>query len=135
MGEVRGGEFVLCGRNAVWKGLQGDVGLEGDANAGEDAEAVEEVGIEREAQVGERAKLGRIVRIVGGKHSGGSGRGFRKRGGLVKHCDMDAAVMEFQGEGEADDAGSGDTDVGVVHGISLVRPRRGYSFVYEVAGG
>jgi hypothetical protein len=48
-------------------------------------------------------------------------------------------VVEFKGEGEADDAGSGDTDVGirkarVVHGISLVRPRRGYSFVYEVAG-
>jgi hypothetical protein len=41
-------------------------------------------------------------------------------------------VMEFEGEGEANDAGPGDADVRirkdrVVHGISLVRLRRGYS--------
>src|ERR1700737_1013935 len=35
--------------------------------------------------------------------------------------------MKFEGEGEANDAGSSDADVGVVHGISLVRSRRGYS--------
>jgi hypothetical protein len=28
-------------------------------------------------------------------------------------------MVEFKGEGETDDAGSGDTDVGLLHGISL----------------
>jgi hypothetical protein len=45
-GELRGGEFVLCGGDFGREGLQGGVSLEGDANAGENAEAVEEVGIE-----------------------------------------------------------------------------------------
>ena len=43
-----------------------------------------------------------------------------------------AAAMEFEGEGETNDAGPGDADVKirkgrVVHRISLVRLRRGYS--------
>jgi hypothetical protein len=37
--------------------------------------------------------------------------------------------MEFEGQGETDDAGSCDADVGVLHGISLVRLLRGYSLV------
>jgi hypothetical protein len=28
--------------------------------------------------------------------------------------------VKFEGQGEADDAGPGDADIGVVHGISLV---------------
>jgi hypothetical protein len=139
LGEVCRREFASWGGDAGWKGLQGGVGLEGDLNTGENAEAVEERWVEREAKVGEGAELGWVVRIAGGQHSGCGGRGFRERRGLVEHGDRHAAVVEFKGEGEADDAGTGDTDVGigkgrVVHGISLVRLRRGYSFVYEVAG-
>jgi hypothetical protein len=29
-------------------------------------------------------------------------------------------MVEFEGEGKANDAGTGDADVGMVHGISLV---------------
>jgi hypothetical protein len=48
-------------------------------------------------------------------------------------------VMEFEGEGEANDAGPGDADVRirkdrVMHGISLVRLRRGYSLGVPVCG-
>jgi hypothetical protein len=120
-GEVCRKEFAVCGGDTVWKGLQGDVGLEGYANAGENVEAVEEGGIKREAQGSEGVELGRVVGIAGGKHSGGGGGGFGERGGSIKHGDSHAAVVEFEGEGEADDAGPGDADVGVVHGISLVR--------------
>jgi hypothetical protein len=73
VGELCGGEFIVCGGDFGREGLQGGVGLEGDANAGESVEAVEEVGIEREAQVGEGAESGRVVGIAGGEHSGGGG--------------------------------------------------------------
>jgi chromosome segregation ATPase len=113
------------------------VGLEGNTDAGENAEPVEEGGIEREAQVGKGAKLGRVVGIADGEHSGGGSGGFGERGGLVQHGDTDAPVMELKGEREADDTGSSDADVWdadvwVVHGLSLVRLRRGYSFGVRV---
>ena len=132
MGEVFGGEFATCAGDAGREGLQGGVGLEGNANAGENAEAVEEVGIEREAQVGEGMELVRVMGIGGGEHSGSGDGGFGERRGLVQHGNSHAPVMEFEGEREAHDAGTGDADVmirkdRVVHGISLVRLRRGYS--------
>jgi hypothetical protein len=77
---------------------------------------------------------GWIVGIAGGQHSGGCGGGFGERGGSIEHGDSHAAAVEFESQGEADDAGPGDADVmirkdRVVHGISLVRSRRGYSSV------
>ena len=48
---------------------------------------------------------------------------------------MIAAVVEFEGEREADDAGSRDTQVGVMHGISLVGFGRGYSLGVSVLRG
>src|SRR5258708_33597776 len=100
-------------------------------------EAVEEGGIKREAQVSEGAELGQVVGIAGGQHSGGGGGGFAERGGLIQYGDAGAAVMEFEGEGEADDPGPSDADVmirkaRVVHGIRLVCLRRGYSLVVPV---
>jgi hypothetical protein len=100
--------------------LKGGVGLEGDADAGESAEAVEEAGVEREAEIGEGAELGCVVRIGGGEHSGGGGGRFAEGSGLVKYGDTDAVVVEFEGEGKANNASPGDADVGMVHGISLV---------------
>ena len=103
------------------QGLQGDAGLEGDANAGEIAETVEKVGVEGDAEVGEGVELGRIVGIADGQHSGRGGGGFGEWGGSIKYCDMKAPAIQFEGEGETDDACSGDADVWVMHGISLVR--------------
>jgi hypothetical protein len=48
---------------------------------------------------------------VSGQHSGSGGRGLGEGSGTVKHCDGHAAVVEFESEGEADDAGPGDADV------------------------
>ena len=90
-------------------------------------EPVEEGRIEREAQVSEGAELRQSVGIAGGQHSGGGGGGFAEGDGLIQHADTGAALMKFEGEGEANDAGSSDADVGLVHGISLVRSWRGYS--------
>jgi hypothetical protein len=137
VGEVFGGKFAARVGNAEGDSLQGGVGLEGNAEAGEDAEAVEEVGVERDTQVGEGAELGRVVRIAGGEHSGGGGGGFGERDGLIQHADADAALMKFEGEGEADDPGSSNADITirkarVAHGISLVRWPRGYSLGVEV---
>jgi hypothetical protein len=44
-------------------------------------------------------------------------------------------VVEFEGEGEADDASSGDAEVRVMHGISLVGRGRGYSLDVSVLRG
>jgi hypothetical protein len=119
VGKVFGGEFVCCVWGGGWECLQGGSGLKGDADAGESVEAIKEVGIEREAEIGKGTKLRWVVRIGGGQHSGGGGRRFGEGSGLVKDGDADAAVVEFEGEGEADDAGACDADVGMAHGISL----------------
>ena len=88
-------------------------------------QAIEKARVELEAEVGKGMELRGIVRVVGGEHAGGSGGGFGEWGSAVEHGDTGAAVMEFEGEREADDTGSGDADVGirrrwVVHEISLV---------------
>jgi len=59
------------------------------------------------------------VGIVGGEHSGGGGGGFGEWGGAVEDRDAGSAMVEFEGEGESDDAGSGDAYVGVLHETSL----------------
>src|SRR5438270_13061133 len=71
-------------------------------------------------------ELGRVVGISGGQHSGGSGGGFREGSGLIQNGDAGAAVVEFEREGEANDACPRDADVGirklrVLHVISLER--------------
>jgi hypothetical protein len=82
-------------------------------------EAVEEGWVEGEAQIGERGKLLGIVGIAGGEHAGCSGGGFGEWGAAVEDDDAGSPMVEFEGEGEADDAGSGDADVGALHKISL----------------
>jgi hypothetical protein len=119
------------GRN----GLQGRVSLEGDADSRESADTVEEVGIEREAEGGQRQELGRSLRIMSGQHTGGRSGRFGKRSAPVKHGDSVAAVVELKGEREADDAGSSNAQVGVVHGVSLVGLGRGYSLGVSVLRG
>ena len=100
--------------------MQGKTGVEGNGDAGQMMQAVEKARVELEAEVGEGMELGSIVWVGGGQHAGGGSGGFGERSSAVEHGDMGAAVMEFEGKREADDAGPGDTDVGVVHGISLV---------------
>jgi hypothetical protein len=111
MVEVVRGEDVVGGGDVVGKRLQGGVGVEGNANAGEFADAFEEGGVEREAEVGERTELRGVVGVGGGEHSGGGGGGFCERGVALEHGDAEAAVVEFKGEGEADDAGTSDADI------------------------
>lgn len=106
--------------------------MEGNADAGESLQAIEEGWIEREAEIGESSELWRVVGILGGEHAGGGGGGFGEGSGAVEDSDADTPMVEFKGEGEADDAGPRDEDAGirrrgVVHGISLVGVRRGYS--------
>jgi hypothetical protein len=130
MGEIFDGEFGACSSGVGRNGLQGGVGLEGDADSGESVDAVEVVGIERQAEGGQRQELGRVVGIVGSQHACGRRGRFGEWLALVKYCDAVASVVEFKGEGETDDAGSSDAEVGVMHGISLVGLVRGYSLVY-----
>ena len=72
-----------------------------------------------------------VVGIVCGEHTGRGGRGFGEWSGALEDSDAEAAMVEFEGEREADDAGPGDANVGirggVMHGISLVGLRKGYS--------
>jgi len=84
-------------------------------------ETLEEVWIEREAEVCELAQRRGIVGIAGGKHSGGSRGGFAERLRLIEDGDAETVAMEFERERKADDAGSSDADVGVMHKTSLVR--------------
>ncbi len=111
------------------------MGLEGDLDARESVHAVEEVGIERQAVDGQRQEVGRVIRIVCGQHSGGRRGGFGEWHALVKDGDAAAAVVEFKGEGEANDTGSSDAKVRVLHGISLVGLGRGYSLDVSVLRG
>jgi hypothetical protein len=127
MREILRGEDVVCGGDVRRKGLQGGVGVERNADTGEGMETFDEIGIEREAEVGQRTKLGRIVRVGGGKHTGGSGGGLGEWVAAVEYGDAEAAMVEFEGERETHDAGAGDADVGVMHENSLVWFRRGYS--------
>ena len=83
-------------------------------------QTIKKSGVKPEAEAGEGMELGSIVWVGGSKHAGGGSGGFCEWGCAVEHDDMDAAMMKFEGKREADDAGSGDADVGVVHGISLV---------------
>ena len=59
--------------------------------------------------------------IAGGEHSGSGGGGFGEWRRLFEDGDADAPVVEFEGEREADDAGSGNADIRMLHEISLVR--------------
>jgi hypothetical protein len=127
LSQVFGRELGVCAGGTMREGLQGGVGLEGNADVREKVKTFEEVGVEREAEICQVTDPGRVVGIGAGQHSGGGGGGFGKWGGPFQHGDMAAATVKFEGKGEADDAGPGDTDVGMVHGISLVCPRKGYS--------
>jgi hypothetical protein len=138
VGQISGREFGARGGEVGRQGLQGGLSLEGDESTGEIVEVIEEGGIEREAEVRKGAELGWVVRIAGGQHSGGGGRGFAERGGSLEHGNAGAVAVEFESEGEADDAGPGDANVGirrgVMHGISLVGLRKGYSLGVLVRG-
>jgi hypothetical protein len=101
--------------------LDGGVRLEGHFDTGEGTNVVEECGVKQKTEVGEGLELWGVVGVIGGQHSGCGGGGLRERGGSIEYGDRHAAVVEFKGEGEADDAGSSDADIRVVHGLSLER--------------
>ncbi len=61
----------------------------------------------------------RVVRVGGGEHACGSGGGFGKRSATVQYGDFDTAMVEFEREGEADDSGASDADVGMGYDLSL----------------
>ena len=111
--------------------LQRGAGLESDVEAGEIVDAGEVVGVERDAELGQGAKLRRIVGIIGGEHSGGCGGCLGEGSALIEDGDPGSAMMEFEGEREADDAAAGDADIRTcgrgMHRTSLVGFGRGYS--------
>ena len=69
------------------------------------------------------------VGIVCSEHTGGCGGRFGEWSGALEDGDAGAAVVELEGKGKADDAGSGDAYVGLLHGTSLDGERRGYSLL------
>jgi hypothetical protein len=52
---------------------------------------------------------------VRGQHTCGCGGGLRERDAGFEDGNACPAAMEFEGEREADDAGTGNTDVRVLH--------------------
>ena len=95
--------------------------MEGNSDPGEFVETIEKSCIERQTEIGELTQRSGIVRVAGGEHSRGGCPGFGERLPLIEDGDAESAMVEFEGEREADDAGSSDADVGTMHKISLVR--------------
>jgi hypothetical protein len=83
-------------------------------------ETVKEGWVERKTEVCQRLESGWVVGVACGKHARCGGGGFGERESPVENSDVQTAAVKFQGKGEADDTGSGDADVGVVHEFSLV---------------
>jgi hypothetical protein len=113
-GEMAGIEGVL-GKTidgAVGAVLQRGVGMEGHGDAGELLDVFEEAGVELGAELGERAQGGRMVWVVRGEHAGGGVGGVGERGVALEDQYAGAAGVELQGEREANDAGTGDEDIG-----------------------
>ena len=96
-------------------GLQGGFCVEGNRDAREVFEMSEPTGVEREAEVRKWLQRGRIFGIVRGEHACGGGGGLSERNARLEDGDACSAAMEFECEGEADDAGAGNTDVGLLH--------------------
>lgn len=99
--------------------LEGGGGLKGDAAGGEVVEAIEKGGVEGAAEMGQGMELGRVVGVVDGEHAGGGGGGFGEGSGSIEDGDGEAEVVEVESEGEADDAGAGDANVWMTHGLQL----------------
>ena len=78
-------------------------------------EAVEKGRVEGETEIGERGELLGIVRVARGQHPGGCGGGFGEGDRAIEDGNTGSAAVEFEGEGETDNAGSGDADIGVLH--------------------
>jgi hypothetical protein len=96
-------------------GLQSGFGVEGNRDAGEIFEMGEPAGIEREAEVRKWLQGGGIFGIVRGEHACGGRRSLSERNARLEDGDACSAAMEFEGEREANDAGPGNTDVGLLH--------------------
>lgn len=73
--------------------------------------------------------MSRVFRIVDCEHSGGGGGGLVEGNTLIENDDGGSTTVKFEGEGEADDAGAGDAEVGMVHKRSLDGLKSGYSSV------
>ena len=88
--------------------------LDRDGVAAAVADSLEKRRVEFKRQVREGLQRGRVVRVVRRQHTGGGAAG---QAGVVavQHDDVPSSQAEFQSEGKADDAGSGDDDVGVLH--------------------
>lgn len=112
-GELAGIERVFGEAidGSVWTVLQRSVRLEGDGYARELLDACEETWVELGTKLGERQQRRRVVGVEGGKHPGCGGGGVGERGVTLDYEDAGTAGMEFQGEGEADNAGTGDEDI------------------------
>lgn len=99
--------------------LKGGAGVEWNVDAGEGCDAIEELRVKAEAKVGERSKFRWILGVTCGEHARGGSGGFGERLALLQYCDARSSAVQFEGEGEADDACSGDADVGTIHKTSL----------------
>src|ERR1700723_776878 len=81
-------------------------GLEGDGDAGEGFDAAEKCWIALGAETGELLKLGRIVGVLGGEHSGGGGGGHGETAALIDDGNGCATVSELEGCRETNEPGT-----------------------------
>lgn len=123
--QVFRGENAGCVRDVLRERLQGRVRMKRHRDTGEIVKPFEKCGIDRDAEIGEWAKQGRVVGVGGGEHSGGGGRCFGERKGLLQNGDARAVTVKLQGERKADDSGPGDADVRMLHETSLVGMGKG----------
>lgn len=113
-GELAGIERVLGERRdaAVWTVLKRGIGLKWDVKAGKYGDTLKERRIDADTQAGKGSQGRGIVRVAGGQHAGGSEGGLSEGWASVQDCDTRTTGVQFQGERKADQAGSGDEDVG-----------------------
>jgi len=110
LARVEGALGELAG-SSILEILQCGVGVEGDGDAGELLDAREEGRVELSAELREREQRGRIVGIVDGEYAGSSGRGVGEGGIALQNQHAGTAVVELQGDREADDTGANDEHV------------------------
>ena len=92
--------------------LQRCAGMERHGDAGELLDSFEEGWIEQGTELGERAQGGRMVWVVRGEHAGRGSGGVGECGIALEDQHAGAAGVELQGEREANDAGTGNEDIG-----------------------
>ncbi len=100
--------------------LKREFGLEGNSKIGEVRDVVEERRIKAEGEIRERLEQRWVRRILAGEHTGRCQGGFAEGRTTIEDDDAGSSAGKLKRERETDDAGSGDTNIGMPHEPSLV---------------